>query len=248
MLSPYNMNKIPLILVLIILTSCGASSVKPKLITTQKQDATIAVKQTTAGKSDTIRTSRSFDGGYGFVIGYAQGGKNDSTTVVIKYKNKLVFAERTDNYYIFDDTLNPVVLSFGNGVFEVFLELDNSPNKATLKGIKFHNDTLAGIFEFPTFIAKPCHLFGDKRLGVAGRWDFSEIWTDSNKNALITFDPFMYYVMTADGLLLDTAETVKQNKRIFGVSDPFNIKDDIAIPDKRSRLIKNEFKRIENCK
>jgi|GEM_PF-2868306 len=237
------MKKIPLILSTLVLLSCNSQQPAQKN-TAQKNDTTSATKDLDSGRFDTT-----INIGYGFEVHCTEGGKEDSATVVIRRHNKLLYLKHSLDYFMFgSDSLNPVILSFGDENYELFLEMDNHPNKTTLKGMKFNHDTLAGVFEFPTFIAKPCRIFNDKRLGVAGTWDFSEEWTDTSNNAFITLDPIMYYAITPDGLLLDTTETIRRNKRIFGISNPFKVETGAAIAKKRSHLLREEYQRIVNCK
>ena len=206
-----------------------------------------------------LKTKFSFDTtiniGYGFEVSCKEDIFSDDssspTYLTIKYNNRQIYSENSREdyyYYVFNDSLNPTIISFGNELYELFLELDNRPNKETLKMLKIQSGKVVDSAMFPTFCAKQSHLFNDKRLVFAGIWDYGEEWTDSSNNEFITYNPILYYEVGNSGLVLDSAETIERNKKIYGKFYGFGYDEHPRISAKRGDVLAREFKKISTRK
>ena len=188
--------------------------------------------------------------GSGFEVSCKQdefSDNNNGSFLLVKHNNKTIYIDRSE-FYVLDDSLNPTLIALGNDLFEIFLEVDDRPNKNYLKMLKIQSDKVIDSQKTPAFSLKPCHLFDDTSLVYADSWGYPEAWTDSNNRDLVTCDPIMYYRLTKNGLILDSNYTIKKNKEIFGIPNVFTEKELRSIPVNKDNARKKEIERIKNCR
>jgi len=187
--------------------------------------------------------------GNGFSITYKafSVNGNDEGLIVVLHNGGDIYSDRTD-VYVPDDSLNPGLIALGNNVFELFLQVDDRPGIGYLKMLKIQADKVIDSQKLPVFLAKPSHLFNDSRLVYSGVWSDREEWTDSNNNAVTDYDPIMYYVLSGTGLVLDSAETIKRNRKIYGQFNGFDFNEKTPVPVERMKEFREELGRIEKAK
>ena len=188
--------------------------------------------------------------GHGFIIYCKQdefSDNNNGSKLNVKHNNKLIYTDKSE-FYVLDDSLNPTLIVLGKDIFELFLEVDDRPNKNYLKKLKIEADKVIDSQKIPTFSSKPCHLFGDKTLVYADTWSYSEAWSDSNNKEWVTCAPIMYYKLTKKGLVLDSLYTIQKNKVIFGIMNVFDLKEAKSLPANNDTAFNKEIERIMNCR
>ena len=190
--------------------------------------------------------------GFRFKIAYNtieySNHQKDHNLLLITHNQNLIYCDSSQNEYELNDSLNPSLISLGRNTFELFLEVDDRPNKNYLKMLKIQSDKVIDSQRTPAFSFKPCHLYGDTTLVYADTWGYPEAWTDSANRNLVTCDPIMYYKLTKNGLILDSIYTIKKNKEIFEIANVFTEKELKSIPISKDSKRKKEIKRIMNCR
>jgi hypothetical protein len=246
-----SMNRIYLSLVIaVISTGCGSSPDATRKTTVQKKD-TIAIKDDKDSSAYTFDTIINLGGG--LVEGYEMEYNNKA--LAIRHNGRQVFADSTRPDYELGNPLNPGFIQFGDDIFEVFLEENNSPNKSTLKMLKFQHDQLIETQVLPTFFAKPHCLFGppggypfNTNMYYAAFSFYTEQCADSNGRRVTDVTPILYYKLTNHGMILDSAVTLKKNKEIWGGINVFTYDYNIPIPVAKTKLCEKEVDRIINFK
>ena len=152
---------------------------------------------------------------YGFALNLS-GAEDFVKFVTYSYlrisKNGLTIYIDKNKEYEFSDKLYPLLLKTGENSFELFLEVNDRPNKSYLTKLVINNNKLVKTEKLPTFLAKPCDLNGDGKIIYAGFWDYNQIWDDS----LTCYNPILFYIQDKSGLRLDSTLTIKINKEIYG--------------------------------
>ncbi len=155
--------------------------------------------------------------GKGFEIYCKQDEFSDNengSLLVVKHNNKPVYINRS-NFFVLNDSLNPTIIELGDDLFEIFLEIDDRPNRNFLQMLKIQLDKVIDSQKIPKFFHNPYQIVNGKCLFV-GMWDYSEGWTNGKDSVYSTYNPYLYYEITKTGIVLDSAVTRKINKEIYG--------------------------------
>jgi hypothetical protein len=130
--------------------------------------------------------------------------------------------------YQFEDKLYPIVLKTVNDKYELLFEINDRPNKNYLKRIIVIDNKVAQVDKLPTFISRPKDLDDDGIKEYAGFWDYSQIWGENN--ALIAYNPILYYSISENGLELDSSLTIEKNGAIYGDFHGFEFSEKQEMP------------------
>ena len=236
------MKKIEIILsiLLLITTGCGQKAVKQANTSNNgKVSQTIIddMKPTEINQSipPDFKTLE-FDFGFKVTVGDELDFESFKTYTYFKLErnNKLVYLDKLINIdgrilcteYQFGNKLFPIILQTGSNSFELLFEVNNRPNKNYLKRLFVGNDKLVEQDKLPAFEASPIDINNDGIKEYAGFWDHFEVYGDN----LTTYNPILYYSVTANGLKLDSLLTKQRNEIIYGQFYGFSFDEKNAQP------------------
>ncbi len=173
-------------------------------------------------------------------------GVETYTLFFLTHKNKLLFLDTSLTEYEFEDKLYPIIRQLDKETFEILVEVNERPNKNSLKYFKVYRDKIISTEKLPTFISKVSNLDKDDNLEFAGFWDWGETWGD--KGSLTAYNPILYYELRPNGITLDSTLTVNKNKEIYGDFYGFKYNEKVEIKTNETKKRENEIDRINGTK
>lgn len=187
---------------------------------------------------------------YNFEIKVGQKEKYENfetySLFILMHNNKQIYIDTSMTEYEFGDKLYPIIRLIDDKTFEIFVEVNDRPNKNYLKYFKIHNNKIIEEKKLPTFISHVANLDNDDNLEYAGFWDFGETW--GNNNSLTAYNPIIYYEITAKGLQIDSLLTIEKNKKIYGDFKGYKYDEKIGMPINVTNKFNAEIERIINAK
>jgi hypothetical protein len=177
-----------------------------------------------------------------FCRGDDYGSFSTYSTVVLYHNNIKLFTD-TNYEYELGDKLYPIVNAINLSTFEILLEVNDRPSKNFLWFIRINRDKVIKKQKLPTFISKPLDLEGNNILYFAGYWGYNEVW--GNKSELTDYNPILYYKLSRNGIVLDSALTVKKNTLIYGKFMGFEDSTDKPVSVKLGKKFQVEIAKIK---
>jgi hypothetical protein len=188
---------------------------------------------------------------YGFTLiaGHNKGtGKFKTSDFMEVWHDKLKIFRDTSELYVFDEKHNPMLNHLKPNVFELLIPFLNGPSKDLVTFLRIENNKVVRQGQLPTFDTKPEKINGI--LTYHSIWDYGEMW-DENGKRYTAYNPEIYYILTSDGIKLDTALTILKCKQKYGRFDGITYKGTIGYPcDDRGNITdttaKNVFRKVED--
>lgn len=137
------------------------------------------------------------------------------TTIRLYRKSKIVFTDTTKEYQ-FEGLLSPFFRKIGITKYEFLIEVNDRPNMnyflhlVLTNGNVIHQDTIPG-----SISNSPKLIYNDGSFELYGLSCDGGVWGDTN-SPMTGYNPILYYHFRRNGIVLDTATTIKTNKYIYG--------------------------------
>lgn len=132
----------------------------------------------------------------------------------LKKGNKTIFYD-TSREYQFDSSLYPICRKLQNNKIELLLGVNNRPSMNYFLHLIIQNSIIIRIDSLPQFLAKPKIMGNDGVLEYAGIWDYYEEW-GKDSALLMPYVPILFFKFRENGIILDSAMTIKINTGIYG--------------------------------
>lgn len=137
----------------------------------------------------------------------------------VLHGNRVVFCDSSDSAsYELRDGAYPILLKFPDSLFEIAVLLSSPPAADQARLLSIRNDKLVRSKIIPKFFGPPKDLAGNGTREYAGILDLAEEWgRGPNDTTVVTaYNPILYYKLTRNGLVLDSALTRLKNRVIYG--------------------------------
>lgn len=229
-----------------VLVACNQSD---KSVDKKNETEQIAVNSTLTANNDIgadNKIVKSIKLANGFVVNL--GKAYDYETYItysffnLSNSERVIFTDSLHEYE-FGKKMYPIVLQTERNKYELIFEVNNIPNKNYLLRLFVQNDRLVRTDTLPTFITQAYDLNGDGIDEYAGYWHYSEIWGNNNDSA--AYNPILFFRVASNGLVLDSALTIKRNKIIYGDFYGFYYNENHAVAVEKSKLFTKEVELIE---
>lgn len=199
---------------------------------------TVSIRST-LGLSKTISFANNLE-----VVG-SQGEDFGNFTVFERIEvfqdGRLVFLDTTKEYEL-DHKLFPIFHQLADGSVEIILIVNDRPSKSKGRLLQIMSGKVKRDEVLPEFEGPAKDLNGDGILEYAGLMDYGEVWSDSLGNWVENYLPILYYRQTVNGIMLDSATTMKVNRKIYGTFHGFQAGP--IIPYIGRNAFSSELKRI----
>lgn len=164
------------------------------------------------------------------------------TLFILAHKSKQLYIDTSLTEYEFGNNLYPIVRQLDKETFEIFVEVNDRPNKNHLKYFKVHQDKIISRQKLPSFISAASNLDTDNNLELAGFLDWGQSW--GNNESITAYNPIIYYELKPEGITLDSTLTISKNKDVYGDFYGFEYNEKLEIKTSVSKKWNDEIDRI----
>lgn len=142
-----------------------------------------------------------------------------------------IYVDTLDPLIYNRNDLYPIIRDLGNNTFELLLQYGNAPNMDEVQHFIIKNNKVAKLDTLPSFFSKARNLDSDTLLEYSGIWDYRQLWGENADSAC--YEPIIFYEVRKLGIVLDSALTIKINKRIYGKFCGYYINEHIVFDDRK---------------
>ena len=200
---------------------------------TTNNDSSLAQRKESGTNSDKT-VVKQIKLNYGFII--KLGAVDDLQTFIVYdylelYHNGILVFSDTTNEYDLSNKLYPMIVHIDSNTNEILLETNERPNENLAEFLKIQNDKLTEKKQLPIFEKDPDKL-SDGSLEYYGHWDNNEVWEKDGQEET-GYNPALYYLISQNGIMLDSARTKAENIEIYGEFKGYDYNQKITYPTKK---------------
>lgn len=172
----------------------------------------------------------------GFVMQAFHGSADGIVTYAsfrILHHNRIIYTDTTDSVGYFLKTRKyPMLMKYSDNLYQLLILYSSPPAPDQARLLGFKNDRLLQDQIVPEFLGPPKDLAENGGREYAGILDLAEEWERSSTDTTLvtSYNPILYYRVTKNGLALDSALTMRQNRMIYGKFYGFELTNDHPIP------------------
>jgi hypothetical protein len=184
---------------------------------------------------------------HGFFVEFSDE-RREGSTIVYHYmrlsRNTGVVLIDSTFTYLLEDKIFPMVIPKPDDRFEILMEVNNGTENNFLHWIFVEGDKFMNSSTLPLFVSRQFDLNKDGVFEFAGFTHFTEpLVRDGQK--FTQYNPLLFYRITQNGLVLDSALTIERNKLIYGDFYGFVYNRNIEVPTSSTHKFDEEIRRIK---